>query len=210
MSDPENITIRGAASRVIGKILLFLGFGVLMNAAFGVYFLIMGSSATYAARLVFLILFFGILPLYFLVRVRLFAIRATLLEIYNRGEGILKKLVHKICSSILVKAEKKESLKKNDLAEAGKEAKKSLNLPFPLNWGFNYLMSRVPLKESFDEVAEEIPMKLENVDLISEKVFGKVDEYIEDDVIQGGMGRFRILFIGNLLLIAAVYYYYIV
>ena len=84
-----------------------------------------------------------------------------------------------------------------------------MNLPFPLNWGLNYLMNRVPLKETLEEVAKETPLKYENADLVGEKVFEKVDEYIEQDVIQGGMGRFWIIFGFNLLLIGAVYYYYI-
>ncbi|MEO1434210.1 MAG: hypothetical protein AAFV80_01650 [Bacteroidota bacterium] len=209
MSDNEQISIAGAAFRVVGKLLLFLGFGVLANAAFGVYFLIMGSSATYAARLLFLIFFFGIMPLYFLWRVRIFAIRATILEIYRKGEGVLEQLVKRVCAAVLLKAEKNEKLKNKDLAEAGKEAKEALNLPFPLNWGMNYLLRRVPLKESFDEVAEEVPLKHENADLIGAKVFEKVDEYIEQDVIQGGLGRFWILFGINLLLMGAAYYYYI-
>ncbi|MEM6725043.1 MAG: hypothetical protein AAF598_13480 [Bacteroidota bacterium] len=209
MSDNEQIGIAGAAFRVVGKLLLFLGFGVLANAAFGVYFMIMGASATYAARFVFLLFFFGILPLYFLWRVRIFAIRATILEIYRKGEGLLEKLVKRVCASVLLKAEKQEKLKAKDLAEAGKEAKEALNLPFPLNWGLNYLLRRVPLKESLEEVAQEVPLNYENAELIGEKVFEKVDEYIEEDVIQGGMTRFWILFGINLLLMGAVYYYYI-
>ena len=197
------------ALKIVFRILFFLLIGVCVNVAFGLLFLFSDTSASYALKTGLVVLFLAILPLYYLWKARGQAITTGIRQIYIGGEGLVRKVVDGLVTSVIGSDDEENKVTSKLVSGAFALVRKTENLPLPIRWVLNYFMDKVPFQESFSQVAEEIEVNSENAELISDRVFEKVDDYIKDEVLNTGVIRFWITLALNLIVIGLVYYFFV-
>ncbi|MEM7102153.1 MAG: hypothetical protein AAF502_03405 [Bacteroidota bacterium] len=199
---------------IIFRILFFLAVGIILNVLFGLFLLFSETSATYTLKIVLLVMFLGVLPLYYIWKARGQAVTIGIRQVYIGGEGLIKRLVKSATTSVINRIDDDEDEEATSITDklvngAAGLAKRTEKLPLILRWVVGLFFDRIPLTETLSEVTTDLELKTENIDEISNKVFDKVDDYVKDELLNAGLGRFWTFLGLNLLGMAAVYYYLI-
>ncbi len=204
-------TYAKVAAQMIGKIAFYLFVGVVINWGFGLFFLFSSVSISYGLKMALLFGFFILIPFLYAWLARSYAIRLGLNEVYQSSEGLFKKAVNSITSSVVDKVEKSNDNQVHNATVNGAVglAKQMEKLPRPLRWVLNYFLNQIPIFDALKEAGDKMEFRSENKEAIGEEVFSKIDTYIEDELLNTGSSWFWTLVFLNLGGLYACYYFFI-
>ena len=208
----KSLSVKAAkiGSAIIFKILFYLAVGLLINWIFGC--IVLWSVEDRTMKLVLMAVFFLGFPAVYAWKARGYAISEGLEEVYERSRDLLEGVVDRITGSVVEKHEQlgaNAGIASSVFSGAVSLAKNAERLPRPIRWIIDFFLHRLPLHESLEKISQEVEFKTENMDLIKDRVFASVDEFITDDLLNTGKLWFWILLIINFLAIALTWFFLI-
>ncbi len=199
---------------MVGKIFLFLGVGLILNWIFGIVVLFDLSDGDYTLKIILALCFFALFPFIYVWQSRGYAISVGLNQLYESSSFLFEGIVHKVTTGIVTGMEEGDSTKagiSNTLFKGAVNlAKNSEKLPRTIRWVMDFFLNQIPLRESLNEIGEEMELKSENLDAINESVFEKVNDYVKEELLGIGITWFWILLGINILAMVATYYFVLV
>jgi hypothetical protein len=204
------------AFKFVMRIVLPFISGILLNWIFAFVFLFkwMGTASWQNSipAIIMIAVFLAGFPFVYFWLGRGNALRQGVVGVYNSAHILVEKVVGNITQAAVFGSEK-TGLGATFAGDKLKDKKgfiKSIDekLPAPIRIILSFLLEQVPIAATLREVSATTELKKENLAQIQPIVQKRVDEFVEDRLIGDSVTFFWILAGVNILIMAAVWYFY--